>query len=46
MNFNDNIFRFKKMDIYFNSAVASEVEKRTRNHMVFTCNEMEKTSGQ
>ena len=26
--------------------VASEVEKRTRNHMVFTSNEREKTSGQ
>jgi len=46
VNFNNEIFRFKKMDIYFNSTVASEVEKRTRNHMVFTSDERGKTSGQ
>ena len=30
----------------FNSAVASEVENQTRNHMVFTSDERGKTSGQ
>jgi hypothetical protein len=30
----------------FNSAVSSEVENQTRNHMVFTSDERGKTSGQ
>ena len=46
VNFNYDIFRFKKKDIYFNITVASEVENRTRNRIVFTSNEREKTSGQ